>query len=104
MAGSKTHIGVPHKTLDVSRARYHLTQLLRQLRDSPRLYLITQSGKPAGALVNLEWLERLLAQASGKRRFSLFGQATVANDWEATLKQLRQTLPARTLSLHAPRR
>ncbi len=92
---------VPQKTLDVSRARYYLTRLLRQLRGSPRVYLITQSGKPAGALVNLGWLERLLAQARSKRPFSLFGQATAAKDWEQTLGQLRQALPARTLGRHA---
>ncbi|MDA2914012.1 hypothetical protein MYX77_08665 [Acidobacteriia bacterium AH_259_A11_L15] len=102
MAGAKNDFGLPQKTLDVSRARYQLTRLLRRLRERPRIYLITQSGKPAGALVNLDWLERLLARARGERPFSPFGQATAAEDWEQTLAQLRQTLTARTVGRHVP--
>ncbi len=100
MARPKTDIGVPQKTLDVSRARYHLTQLVRELRNGPRIYRITQSGKPAAALVNLEWLGTLLAQARGKQPFTLFGQATAAQDWEQTLIRLRQTHMVRTLGRH----
>jgi hypothetical protein len=99
--GSKNSFGIPQKTLDVSRARYQLTRLLHQLRGSPRAYLITQSGRPAGALVKVEWLETLLAQARSKRPFRLFGQATAAKDWEQTLKEFRQTLPMGTLGRHA---
>lgn len=99
--GPKNNFGIPQKTLDVSRARYQLTRLLHQLRRSPRAYLITQSGRPAGALVKVEWLEILLAQARSKRPFSLFGQATAAKDWEQTLTELRQTLPVGTLGRHA---
>lgn len=102
MMEAKNDFGIPQKTLDVSRARYQLSRLLRRLREGPRLYLITQSGKPAGALVNLNWLEALLAQARRKRPFSLFGQATAAADWEQTLTQLRRTLTARALNRYAP--
>ena len=98
--GSKNNFGIPQKTLDVSRARYQLTRLLRQLRGGPRAYLITQSGRPAGALVKVEWLETLLVQARGKRPFSLFGQAKAARDWEQTLRELRQALPVRTVGRH----
>ncbi len=100
MARPKNELRIPEKTLDVSRARYQLTRLLRRLRTSPRVYRITQMGKPAGALVNLEWLEAVLTQVRGKRRFSLFGQAVAARDWEQTLARLRQALPARTLGRH----
>ena len=100
MPGSKDDFGIPQKTLDVSRARYQLTRLLRRLRTGPRIYLITQSGKPAGALVNLQWLETLWAQARGERSFSLFAQATAAEDWEQTLAQLRQNLTPRIVDRH----
>lgn len=101
MVGSGNEFGIPQKTLNVSRARYQFTRLLRRLQASPRIYLITQSGKPAGALVNLNWLETLLARAQGNRSFSLFGQATASEDWEQSLRQLRQSLTARTLGRYA---
>ena len=97
MRESKTGFKVPPKTLGVSRARYQLSRLLRRLRNGSRIYLITQSGKPAGALVNLRWLETLMAQVRGKQHFSLFGQATVTEGWQETLTRLRQTLAARTV-------
>lgn len=95
--GSKNQLGVPHETLDVSRARYYLTRLLHRLRAQPRIYVITQSGKPAGALVSLDWLRALLDQGRSTRRFSLFGQARAAKDWEQTLAQLRKSLEARAV-------
>jgi hypothetical protein len=96
MTASKNTLGIPQKTLDVSRARYQLTRLLRRLRVAPRIYLITQSGKPAGALVNVDWLEHVRAKARGKGRFSIFGQAKAAKDWEQTLVQQRQVFTMRT--------
>lgn len=96
MTASKKTLGIPQKTLDVSRARYQLTRLLRRLRVAPKIYLITQSGKPAGALVNVDWLEHVRAKARGKGRFSIFGQAKAAKDWEQTLIQLRQAFTMRT--------
>ena len=101
MTGLKNDFGIPQKTLAVSRARSQLTRLLRRLRSGQQIYLITQSGKLAGALVNLDWLKALLAHARGKRAFSLFGQATAAEDWEQTLAQLRQTLEENSLGRHA---
>lgn len=93
----RNSFGIPQKTLDVTRARYQLTRLLRHLREHPKIYLITQSGRPAGALVNLDWLEKLLTQARRDRPFSLFGQATAAEDWEQTLTQLRANLATRAV-------
>lgn len=101
MTTGKNDFGVPQKTLDVSRARYQLTRLLRRLRERPQLYLITQSGKPAGALVNLEWLRALLDQIRGAKRFTIFGHAEAAPDWEEALGKLRESLRARTLERHA---
>jgi hypothetical protein len=100
VAARKDKIRIPQETLHVSRARYQLTRLLRRLRNSPRVYWITQSGRPAGALVNFKWLEALLAQAKGKRAFTLFGQAWASRDWEMALKEFRQTLPGGTLGRH----
>ena len=97
MRESKIGFKIPLKTLDVSWARFQLSRLLRRLRNGSRIYLITQSGKPAGALVNLDWLETLLAQMRGKQGFSLFGQATFTEGWEETLTRLRQTLTTRTV-------
>lgn len=100
MATGKNDLGIPAQTFDVSRARSQLTRLLRRLRARPRLYLITQSGQPAGALVNLEWLRALLDQARGRKGFTIFGQAEAEADWEKTLGQLRKRLRARTLERH----
>lgn len=100
MAAAKNDLGVPARTLDVSRARSQLTRLLRRLRERPGLYLITQSGKPAGALVNLQWLRSLLDQARGRKGFTIFGQAEAEADWERTLGKLRGRLRARTLVRH----
>ena len=97
----RNDLGVSQKTLEVSRARSQLTGLLRRLRQTPRVYLITQSGKPAGALVNLDWLKKLLAQARGEQPFSLFSQATARDDWEMALRQLRQSLAKRSLERHS---
>lgn len=98
--GSRNDFRIPQQTLEVSRARAQLTRLLRRLQKGPRVYLITQSGKPAGALVNLDWLRRILARAGGEKPFSLFGQATAAEDWEQSLEQRRQALRTRTLDRH----
>jgi hypothetical protein len=98
MTAAKGSLDIPHKTLDVSRARAQLTRLLRRLRVAPKIYLIKQSGKPAGALVNVDWLEHLCAQGRGKQKFTIFGQAAAAKDWEKGLTQWRQTLTTRTLS------
>jgi hypothetical protein len=100
VAARKDKIRIPQETLQVSRARCQITRLLRRLRNSPRVYWITQSGKPAGALVNFKWLETLLAQAKGKRAFTLFGQAWASRDWEKALKETRRTLPASTPGRH----
>lgn len=94
---SKDPLGIPHETLDVSRARYRFTRLLHRLRMQHRVYVITQRGKPAGALIGLDWLKALLKQARSKRAFSLFGQATAAKDWELTLAELRRSLKVRTI-------
>lgn len=99
----KSDLNIPQKTLEVSRARAQLTDLLRRLREGPRIFLITQSGKPAGALVNLDWLAKLIGQARGERPFSLFDQARASNNWEATLRQLRQALATRNLQRYAGR-
>lgn len=103
MRETKNEFGVPHRTLDVSRARAQLTRLLRRIREAPRVYLIMQSGKPAGALVNLHWLEALLDRAQGKPPFTLFGQATAAEDWEKILAQLRESLTTGAAERYAAR-
>jgi hypothetical protein len=97
VATRKDKTRIPQETLHVSRVRYQLTRLLRRLRNSPRVYWITQSGRPAGALVNFKWLETLLAQAKGKRAFTLSGQAWASRDWEKALEEFRRTLSANTL-------
>ena len=100
MTIGKNDLGIPAKTFDVSRARSQLTSLLHRLREGPRFFLITQSGKPAGALVNLEWLQALLDQARGRKSFTIFNQAEAAPDWEKTLGQLREHLRTHTLERH----
>lgn len=94
----KRGLGVPQKTLGVSRARSELTRLLRRLRTAPEIYLITQSGKPAGALVNPEWLENLQARARGEKRFSIFGHDRVAEDWEQVLRDAGRKAVEETLA------
>jgi hypothetical protein len=98
MTATKGSLAIPHKTLNVSLARAQLTQLLRRLRVAPKIYLIKQSGKPAGALVNVDWLESICAQSRGKQKFTIFGQAAATKSWEQSLTQWRQTLTTRTLS------
>jgi hypothetical protein len=100
MASGKDDLGIPSKTLEVSRARSQLARMLHRLRQRPQVYLITESGKPAAALVNLDWLRTLLDQVRGGKRFTIFGQAEAEADWEKTLGQLRDRLRERTLQRH----
>jgi antitoxin (DNA-binding transcriptional repressor) of toxin-antitoxin stability system len=100
---SRDQLGIPHETLNVSQARYHFTRLLRRLRTQSRVYMIMQRGKPVGALISLDWLKALLRQSRSKRPFSLFGQATVARDWERTLAELRSSLKGQTVGRYPSR-
>ena len=83
---------IPRETLPVSEARAKLSLLLRRIRVSPRVYYITRSGKPAAALVDPDWLERIVAQANGQRPFSIFGQARAVKGWEKELKKIRKAV------------
>jgi hypothetical protein len=97
---TKKRSKIPQASLGVSEARSKLTKLLRQLDTSPRVFYITRGGKPAGALISPAWLQTLLEQASGKKRFSIFGNDKVAPDWEQALKEFRRTIMQKTIERH----
>lgn len=97
MKRSTKALKIPQATLPVSQARPNLARLLRQLDASPRVFFITRKGRPAGALISPKWLQTLLDQASGRKRFSIFGLARVAEDWELALREIRRSMEEKTI-------